>query len=98
MDDHNNFHAYQLNLEDNIELRKLVAKLEDLLEKKQFEIDNLMKLHNDLKIMHEKTRKECGDLNQKLIQTFQEKSNNEKRYEAEIQRLRSVSIMLILVF
>jgi hypothetical protein len=88
------FQNYQHNLEENIELKKAVAKLEDLLSKKHLEIENLLKLHTNFKALHEKTRKECADLNQKLIQSYTEKSTLEKKYDSEATRNRQVKMII----
>lgn len=85
-----NFNNYQINLEDNIEMRKAIAKLEDLLSKKQIEVQNVTKLYEDFKLINDKNRKECQDLSQKITQAYSEKSNLEKKYEAEIHKLKNV--------
>lgn len=85
-----NFNNYQINLEDNIEMRKAITKLGDLVSKKQIEIDNITKIYQDFKIINDKNRKECQELSQKLVQAYSEKSNTEKKYEAEIQKLKNV--------
>lgn len=85
-----NFNNYQINLEDNIEMRKAIAKLEDLLSKKQMEVQNVTKLYEDFKLINDKNRKECHELSQKLTQLYSEKSNLEKKYESEIHKLKSV--------
>jgi uncharacterized membrane protein len=85
-----NFNNYQINLEDNIEMRKAIAKLEDLLSKKQTEVQNITKLYEDFKLINDKNRKECIELSHKIAQNYSEKSNLEKKYEAEIHKLKSV--------
>ena len=86
---------YRDNLEENVELRKVVSKLEDLLSKKHSENENMIKLHQEFKILNDKTRKECTELNQKLILSYSEKSNIEKKYESEINRIKNVKIKKI---
>ena len=85
-----NFNNYQINLEDNIEMRKAIAKLEDLLSKKQIEVQNVTRLYEDFKLINDKNRKECQELSHKISQAYSEKSNLEKKYEAEIHKLKSV--------
>ncbi len=92
-----NFHNYQINLEDNIEMRKAITKLGDLVAKKQIEIDNITKIYQDFKIINDKNRKECQELSQKLAQSYSEKSNTEKKYEAEILKIKNVFIYIIFV-
>lgn len=93
-----NFNNYQINLEDNIELRKAIAKLEDLLSKKHLEIENITKLYQDFKLINEKNRKEVQELSSKLSQAYSEKSNSEKKYEAEIQKLKNVVIKTLFCY
>jgi hypothetical protein len=81
---------YQTSLEDAIELRKAVAKLEDLLMKKHIEYENLLKLYEDFKQFNEKTKKECKDMNEKYIALYEEKKRGEKQHEGEIQKLKTV--------
>ena len=90
--ENDNFYNCQINLENNIELQKAIAKLEDLLSKKHTENENLIKMHNDFKELHEKIRKECGELSSKLISLHNEKNSQEKKYQSEIGKLRSVKI------
>jgi len=89
--ENDNFYNYQINLENNIELQKAIAKLEDLLSKKHLENENLMRMHNEFKELHEKMRKECSDLNSKLIGVYSEKNLIEKKYQGEIDKLKNVS-------
>ena len=82
---------YQINLENNIELHKAIAKLEDLLAKKHIENENLIQMHNDFKELHEKLRKECTDLSKKLLIEYNEKSIREKKSQIESEKLKNVS-------
>ena len=76
-------------LDDVLEHKKLIAKLEDELEKKEYELSSIMKIYQDLKTVYEKTRKECTDLNTKLITSYNDKNTLEQKYENEISRLKS---------
>ena len=76
------------NLDEVLEMKKLISKLEDELEKSEYEKSSLMKIYQDLKVVYDKTRKECGDLNTKLINSYNEKNNLEKKYENEISLLK----------
>jgi chromosome segregation ATPase len=84
-----NYESYLNNLEDNIELRKAIAKLEDILNKKHSENEILIQIQQDLKTVNEKMRKECSDLNHKLVQLLNQKKNQEKKHDSEINKLRS---------
>jgi hypothetical protein len=89
MADYESLDNYQSELESNMELRERILKLEDLLLKKHTENDALIKMHEDFKLLHERTRKECLELNQKLIQAYEKKNLQEKKYEGEIQKLKT---------
>jgi hypothetical protein len=81
---------YQAHLEEAIELRKAIAKLEDLLTKKHIENENLKQIYEDFKIIHERVKKENKDLNEKTIILFEDKKSEQKAFEAEIKKLKSV--------
>lgn len=83
---------YQLNLNDLLEYKKLVLKMEDEMEKKENKLENIMKVYQDLKSIHEKTRMECGELNQKLIKSYDERNAMERKYKVEISKIESVTI------
>jgi hypothetical protein len=85
-----NYADYQINIEENVELRKAIAQLEDIIVKKNAENDNLMTLYDGMKRLNEKTIKENLELNEKLMQTFDEKKRIEKLYEVEIKNLNQV--------
>lgn len=88
---------YQLNLNDLLEYKKLVAKMEDEMEQKENKLESIMKVYQDLKSIHEKTRMECGELNQKMIKSYDEKSAIERKYKAEISKIESVSTSIITI-
>jgi hypothetical protein len=82
---------YQTSLEDSIELRKAIAKLEDLLTKKHAEYENVVNLYEDFKQIHEKLKKDCKDLNEKYIMLYEEMKRQQKQHETEVQKIKSVS-------
>jgi hypothetical protein len=53
-------------LDENIELRKALAKLEELFKREKQEREEIQRLYENVKILNEKTKNECLDLNQKL--------------------------------
>jgi hypothetical protein len=83
---------YHITLEDNLELRKAVAKLEDALMKKHHEYENMQKIYEGLKELNEKTRKECRDINDKYLLIYEERRRSEKQHEMEKLSLKNVSI------
>ena len=90
MDNSNENFNFQNNLDENIELKKCVAKLEELYSKEKKEKDEIHKIYESFKQLNEKTRKECSDLNQKLIFSYQAKSQLEEKYEGEIAKHKLV--------
>jgi hypothetical protein len=89
MEGDGNYESYLTNLEDNIELRKAIAKLEDILNKKHSENELLLQVQQDLKTINEKLRKECSDLNLKLVTLLNDKKHLEKKHETEVSKLKS---------
>jgi len=94
MDSNENFN-FQNNLDENIELKKCVAKLEEHFSKEKKEKEEIQKIYESLKLLNEKTRKECSDINQKLIFSFQAKSQLEEKYESELAKQKSVFSLII---
>lgn len=84
--------SYQKTLDDLLEFKKLSAKLENALEKKQMEFADLARVYQDLKDLYEKTKNECNETNLRLQGVYSEKSLMEKKYEAENQKLKAVYI------
>ena len=83
----NNFNNIQ-EFENNYELRKALNKLENELQKKDYELNLITNLYQDLKSLNEKSRKECDDLNIKLNTVRIDMRNIEKNYQSEIDALK----------
>ena len=71
------------------EYKKLNAKLEDALEQKNSELTSMTKLYQELKSLNERSRRECDELNAKLIKSYTERSLIEKKYEAALEQERA---------
>ena len=71
------------------EYKKLNAKLEDALEQKDTELTSMSNLYNELKSLNERARRECDDLNAKLIKSYTERNLLEKKYEAALEQERA---------
>ena len=71
------------------EYKKLTAKLEDVLEQKDTELTSMSNLYNELKSLNERARRECDDLNAKLIKSYTERNLLEKKYEAALEQERA---------
>ena len=83
----NNFNNIQ-EFENNYELRKALNKLENELQKKDYELNLITNLYQDLKLLNEKARKECDDLNIKLNTVRVDMRNMEKNYQSEIETMK----------
>ena len=83
----NNFNNIQ-EFENNYELRKALNKLENELQKKDYELNLITNLYQDLKLLNEKARKECDDLNIKLNTVRVDMRNMEKNYQTEIETMK----------
>ena len=78
--------SYQQYLEENIELKKIISKLETSLSNHINEKNSLIKIYEDFKLIHEKTKKELNELVQKNLSQTNEKITMEKKFELELQR------------
>ena len=83
----NNFNNIQ-EFENNYELRKALNKLENELQKKDYELNLITNLYQDLKLLNEKARKECDDLNIKLNTVRVDMRNMEQNYQSEIETMK----------
>ena len=83
----NNFNNIQ-EFENNYELRKALNKLENELQKKDYELNLTKNLYQELKELNEKSRKECNDLNIKLNTVRSDMRNIEKKYQNEISTMK----------
>ena len=85
MADNDNFQDF----ENNYELRKALNKLENELQKKEYENTSLKTLYQDMKNLNERTSKECNSLTNKLNTVRNEMNIMEKKYISEIENLKS---------
>lgn len=80
--------SYQETLDQLLEYRKLVARLEDEVTKKENEKQSIIQVYQDMKFLYEKSRTECNDLNIRLKTIIEEKEKMESKYKAENSRLQ----------
>ena len=80
--------SFEERINDLIEYKRLVIKLEDELNKKTSEISILNKQNTDLKSLFESIQVECDDLNKKLITKNSEMKKINKKYEEELKNQR----------
>lgn len=76
-------------LEENIEYKRIISKLENLLSKERSEKNSLQKIHEDFKIMNEQTRKEYHELEKKYLTLSIEISQLEKKHDQEILKYKN---------
>lgn len=84
----NNFNNIQ-DFENNFELRKALNKLENELQKKDYELSLITDLYQDLKTLNEKSKKENNDLVIKLNTVRSDMTIMEKKYQNEIDTIKS---------
>ena len=75
-------------INDLIEYKRLILKLEDELNKKSTEISMLKKHYSDLKSLFDDIQVECDELNKKFLSKNSEIKKLEKKYEEEIKNIR----------
>ena len=71
-------------INDLIEYKRLVIKLEDEINKKNSENSTLLKHNSDLKSLCQELQNECDDLNKKLISKNSEINKLNKKYKEEL--------------
>lgn len=76
-------------IEDLIEHKKLVIKLEEALKQKDFENSKLIKVNKDLKDFCEELKSELNQEKIKIISQYSEIKNIIKKYEHQIESLNS---------
>ena len=74
--------------ENEFEYMKAIKLLENKLVLSEQNANSTTKLYNDLKAINEKTRKECENLNNKLVGLHNEISVLDKKHEDEIEILK----------
>ena len=78
---------FSSKLNDLIEYKKLVVKLEESLKSKEEENQKISKANSDLKDLIEEMKSELNEQNQKILQQYSEIKNITKKYESEINNL-----------
>lgn len=86
----NNIFSYEQFLTENVELKKILSKVENLLTNERSEKISIQKIHEEFKSIHEKTKKELHDLSNKYINLNNEKLTLEKRFELELIRQKGI--------
>lgn len=84
-----NFNNNMYDFENNYELRKALNKLENELQKKDYELTAITNLYQDLKILNEKNKKDLDNLTERLGTEKNEKMIMEQNYQNEINTLKT---------
>ena len=84
-----NFNNNMYDFENNYELRKALNKLENELQKKDYELTAIKNLYQDLKILNEKNKKDLDNLTERLGTEKNEKMIMEQNYQNEINTLKT---------
>ena len=74
-------------INDLIEYKRLVMKLEEEINKKNLENSTLLKHNSDLKSLCQELQNECDELNKKLISKYSDINKLSKKYKEEIEIL-----------
>ena len=80
---------FNSQINDLIEYKKLIVKLEEALKLKEEENQRKLKINLDLKELIEEMKKELNSQNQRIIQQQSEIKNISKKYENEINQLNA---------
>ena len=80
---------FNSQINDLIEYKKLIVKLEEALKLKEEENQRKSKINLDLKELIEEMKKELNSQNQRIIQQQSEIKNISKKYENEINQLNA---------
>ena len=76
-------------INDLIQYKRLVYKLEDELKKKSSENSLILKLNEDLKVLYQNVQNECEELNKKLLFQYSEIKKLNKTHQEEIKKINS---------
>ena len=77
------------DFENNYELRKALNKLENELQKKEYELNAITNLYQEIKNLNERLKKENNDLTNKLNSVRNEMNIMEKKYQNDIDTIKS---------
>ena len=78
---------FSSQINDLIEYKKLVVKLEESLKSKEEENQKISKANSDVKDLIEEMKSELNEQNQKILRQYSEIKNITKKYESEINNL-----------
>ena len=79
---------FSSQINDLIEYKKLVVKLEEALKSKEEENQKIIKINSELKEFIEEMKKDLNNQSQKIIQLYTENKNISKQYENKINVLK----------
>ena len=82
-----NLNDAEEEINNMIEYKRLIYKLEDEIKKKNSENEIMSKLNNDLKNLCNNLKNECEEQNKKLLLQYEEIKNINKKYKEEIKNI-----------
>ena len=77
------------DFENNYELRKALNKLENELQKKEYELNATTNLYQEIKNLNESLKKENNDLTNKINSVRNEMNIMEKKYQNDIDTIKT---------
>ena len=78
---------FSAQIDDLIEYKKLVVKLEETIKSKDSENTKILQVNSDLKNLINEMKKELNNQNQKILQQYSDIKNISKNYENKIKSL-----------
>ena len=78
---------FSAQIDDLIEYKKLVVKLEETIKSKDSENTKILQVNSDLKNLINEMKKELNNQNQKILQQYSDIKNITKNYENKIKSL-----------
>lgn len=83
--------TYRENLEQTIEYKKLVDKLENEISKKDDQIKRTLKLYDELKAINESNLKENKELKLQIEQLFKDIETLKQKYREKIEKIKKMN-------
>ena len=80
---------YEALIDENAELRKALTSTRELLERYKSDNEALLAMQEDLKLHHERSKKECQEAQAKCAEAVKSLKETQNYYELYVQKLKS---------
>lgn len=81
--------TYEALLDENSELRKALSSTREILERYKSDNEALQAMQEDLKLHHERSKKECQEAQSKCAEAVKSLKETQNYYEVYVQKLKS---------